>query len=116
MDGGGSVRRPRRRAQPPLGGRPLGHPPERSPIAEVTVPRNVRSREGIQVHQGHLAADEVTVLNAIPVTTPQRTLVDLAAVLRPHELAKAANQAEILRLPAPDRYRGHRGGKGCPTP
>jgi very-short-patch-repair endonuclease len=79
------------------------------PRIEVTAPR--RSRHGIQVHQARLAPDEVTVHNGIPVTTPARTLVDLAAVLRPDELEKAINQTEILRLPYPDlsRYRGHRG-------
>jgi hypothetical protein len=60
-----------------------------------------RSTGDIQVHQ----ARSPPVFNAIPVTTPQRTLVDLAVVLRPHELAKAANQADSRRLPAPDRDR-----------
>src|SRR3954447_4031840 len=83
---------------------------------EVTAPR--RSRHGIQVHQGRLAPDEVTVYHGIPVTTPARTLVDLAAVLRPDQLGKAVNQAEILRLPYPDlaRYTGRRGIKDLRRP
>jgi hypothetical protein len=84
---------------------------------EVTAPGRRRSTAAIQVHHARLAADEVTVLDAIPVTTAARTLIDLAQVLRPPELAKAANQIEILRLAAPDRnrYRGRRGVKGLPN-
>jgi hypothetical protein len=33
----------------------------------------VPPRKGIQVHHARLAADEVTVLDAIPVTTAART-------------------------------------------
>jgi hypothetical protein len=83
--------------------------PTARPQIEVTAPR--RSRHGIQVHQARLARDEVTVHDGIPVTTPARTLVDLAAVLRPDQLKQAVNEAEILRLPYPDlsRYKGRRG-------
>jgi very-short-patch-repair endonuclease len=82
----------------------------------VTAPR--RSRHGIQVHRARLAPDEITVENGIPATTPARTLVDLAAVLRPDEIKQAVNQAEILRLPYPDlsRYAGRRGIKHLRTP
>jgi very-short-patch-repair endonuclease len=84
---------------------------------EVTVAVKRRSTADIQIHHARLASDEVMVRDGIPVTTPQRTLVDLAAVLSSRELAKAANQAEILRLPAPDRnrYRGRRGIRALPT-
>ena len=90
-------------------------PSARSAI-DVTVDRKVRSREGIEVHRARLAPDEVTVRDGIPVTTAARTLVDLAAVLRPDALNAAARQAEILRLPYPDlgRYRGRRGTKSLP--
>ena len=40
----------------------------------------------------------MTVHRGIPVTTVPRTLLDLAAVLTPRQLARAVNQAEILRL------------------
>ena len=39
--------------------------------------------------------------DGIPVTTPARTLLDLAAVLQRHQLQQAINEAEILRLPGP---------------
>jgi very-short-patch-repair endonuclease len=78
---------------------------------EVTVPTKRRSASDIEIHCARLAPDEVTVHDGIPVTTPARTLVDLAAVLPPHKLDRAVNQAEILRLPFPDlaRYAGRRG-------
>jgi hypothetical protein len=64
---------------------------------EVTVPGHVRSREGIQVHQAHLPADEITVHHGIPITTLTRTLFDLAAVLPERQLERALNEAEVLR-------------------
>jgi very-short-patch-repair endonuclease len=78
---------------------------------EVTVPIKRRSLEDIQVHCARLAADEKTNHDGIPVTTPARTLVDVAAVLSPSEVDRALNHAEILRLPFPDlaRYAGHSG-------
>jgi len=45
-----------------------------------------------------LPPDEVTVREGIPVTTVPRTLFDLAAVLRPRQLERALNEAEVLRL------------------
>jgi putative AbiEi antitoxin of type IV toxin-antitoxin system/uncharacterized protein DUF559 len=65
---------------------------------EVTAPRGVRSRQGIQVHEARLADDEMTVERAIPVTTPARTLLDVAAVIPPSRLERAINEAEVLRL------------------
>jgi predicted transcriptional regulator of viral defense system len=65
---------------------------------EVAVPHGGRSKAGIHVHRIVLAADERTVERAIPVTTPARTLLDLAAVLPPHQIERAIEQAEVLRL------------------
>jgi hypothetical protein len=77
---------------------------------DVTVPRDVR-RPGLTVHRAQLPRDEVTTRDAIPVTTPARTLLDLAALLDEHKLARAAERAEALRLTSPtslqelmDRY------------
>jgi len=53
------------------------------------------------VHRAKLPADEVTTEDGIPVTTPARTLLDLAAVLDEHRLARAAERAEALRLTSP---------------
>jgi hypothetical protein len=57
-------------------------------------------RAGIRVHRPHvLADDEVTTLRGLPITTPARTLLDLAAAgLRERALATALDQAEQQRL------------------
>jgi hypothetical protein len=47
-------------------------------VVDITVPRDVRSRRGIRVHEG--VAELATHLS-IPVTTPARTLLDLAATM-----------------------------------
>jgi predicted transcriptional regulator of viral defense system len=67
---------------------------------EITAPRGCR-RPGIEGHDIRLAPDEVTVRRNIPVTTPARTLLDLAATLNEHQLARAAERAESLRLTSP---------------
>jgi Protein of unknown function (DUF559) len=68
---------------------------------EITVATPIRARPRIAVHRIALPADEVTVHEGVPVTTPARTLLDLAAVLKPHELERAANEAEVRRLASP---------------
>lgn len=45
-----------------------------------------------------LAADERTVHEGVPATSAMRTLLDLAAILDRAPLAKAVNEAEVLRL------------------
>ena len=42
--------------------------------------------------------DLSTVHQGIPVTTPSRTLLDLAAVIPRHQLERAVNEAEVQRL------------------
>lgn len=65
---------------------------------EVTVPRKVRSRRGIEVHHAALPSDEVTVTDGIPVTTVPRTLLDLAGVIDRRQLERAIHEAEVRRL------------------
>jgi very-short-patch-repair endonuclease len=65
---------------------------------DVTVPRRLRRRKGIRPHYARIAEDEREVLAGIPVTSVPRTLLDLATVVQPHELKRAAEQAEALRL------------------
>jgi very-short-patch-repair endonuclease len=49
---------------------------------DVTVPRHVRSRPGIRVHGvDHLPALATTVHEGIPLTTPARTIRDLAGTM-----------------------------------
>ena len=65
------------------------------------MPRAVRSRSGVHLQQAPLARDEITTRDGIPVTTPPRTLLDLAAVVPPHHLEKAMNEAERHHLTDP---------------
>jgi very-short-patch-repair endonuclease len=68
---------------------------------EVTVPGPRRSRTTLEVHRARLAADEVTTERGIPVTAPNRTLLDLAAVLDATQVERAINEAEFLRVTDP---------------
>jgi predicted transcriptional regulator of viral defense system len=68
---------------------------------DVTVPRRRRTRRGLRVHEDAVRTDEVTIHRGIPVTDVARTLLDLAAVLRPHQLESAINEAEHRRLASP---------------
>ena len=59
----------------------------------------LRSRDGIRVHRPRvLPDDEVTTLRGLPITTPARTLLDLAASARSATIAVAVDRAEQLRL------------------
>ncbi|MCB0864709.1 MAG: type IV toxin-antitoxin system AbiEi family antitoxin domain-containing protein [Solirubrobacterales bacterium] len=84
---------------------------------EVLVPSPRRARSGLIVRSANLPPDEVTVENDIPITTPVRTLLDLASVLAPDQLLKAVNEVHEQRrlwgaisLEAMiERHRGERG-------
>lgn len=67
---------------------------------EVTGPtRNGRARPGIVIHRvSTLLPDEVTVVDHIPCTTWARTLLDNAARLQAHELARAIEALEKQRV------------------
>ena len=67
---------------------------------EVITPRVCR-RPGIRAHRIVLPSDEVTIESGIPVTTPARTLFDLAAVVSQDQLEHAFNEAEVRRLTSP---------------
>ena len=68
---------------------------------DVSVPtRAGRARHaGIAVHRPRRLTDaDRTQHDAIPVTTPARTLADLAAILTPPQLERAVTATEELRL------------------
>jgi len=82
---------------------------------EVIVARE-RRRPGIHIHRVALPADEMTVARGIPVTTPTRTLLDLAEVISFHQLERAVHETEFRRLTSPlsldallARHAGRRG-------
>jgi very-short-patch-repair endonuclease len=66
----------------------------------VTVTRGDPRPAGVSVHRATPHASlEAAVHHALPLTTPTRTLHDLAATLTQRDLDRAVEQAQILRLP-----------------
>ncbi|HEU4701089.1 MAG TPA: DUF559 domain-containing protein [Conexibacter sp.] len=67
---------------------------------EITTGRRLRAeRPGIEVHHSAvLDAQDITTVEGIPVTSVERTLVDLAGVVSKDSLAKALREAEYLRV------------------
>ncbi len=78
----------------------LGIIPGGGPRTHVSVTtRSDRRQPRIALHRPRtLAADETTVVDAIPVTTPARTLLDLADHLTAARLRRACDSAERARL------------------
>ena len=74
---------------------------------DVTVARRGRRcHQGITVHTtGAFHPDDLTVIDGVPGTTVERTLLDLAEVVTPHQLQRAYEQAEKLRLLALGRLQ-----------
>lgn len=70
-------------------------------VVHVTVEGDTgRSRRGIRVHQ--TVSLDAVVHHGLPLTTPARTLKDLARHLPSHQLDRAREQAHILGLVIPD--------------
>jgi very-short-patch-repair endonuclease len=65
---------------------------------DVTVPVNRRGVEGVRVHRAKLDQTEITKRGPIPVTTPTRTLLDLASQVDKRSLERALREAIYLRL------------------
>jgi very-short-patch-repair endonuclease len=84
----------------------LGIRPTGEQLIQLSVPPSiVRRRPGIVVHRRILPAKEVCERKGIPVTTPVRTLVDLAARLDRARLEAAVNAADTLDLVDPESLR-----------
>lgn len=71
---------------------------------EVTAPGR-RNRPGIEIHRSPLSGRERTTWKGFPLTTPSRTLLDLAATLSPPRLRRAVEQAEVQRRLDVDELR-----------
>lgn len=68
-------------------------------VIDVTTLRRSASAKGIRVHESRtLLPGDISAIGGLPVTTPTRTLIDLADVLTPHRLERACHRAEISRL------------------
>jgi very-short-patch-repair endonuclease len=75
---------------------------DRSGPVHVGIPRSDRRRHGIRVHRMYdLRPDEITQIERIPVTTPGRTLLDVARTLGTRDLERALAQAYVRRLTHP---------------
>jgi hypothetical protein len=70
--------------------------PDAGSDVNVRVPENVRVRRpGIRTHRSRrLEADDVTRLDGLPITSPLRTLLDVAAVAGWRDLERAVARAE----------------------
>ena len=84
----------------------------------MTLPgRNARNRRGIRIHRVRdLYPTDITSRRNLQVTSPARTLLDLATRLTPRELARATEEAQVQRRVTPHslneqfkRYPKHRG-------
>lgn len=65
----------------------------------VRADRGQKAKEDLRIHRSTDLADwEVTEEDGIPVTTPARTLLDLAAVVPPHHLRRAVEHAVRLEI------------------
>ena len=73
----------------------------------TTTNRSRRSREGLILHETQ--APDVTLLHALPVTTPVRTLLDLAATRPRDEVERACSEALVLRLTTADELAQQHG-------
>lgn len=62
-------------------------------IVELTVPKERRRQAPGQVHRNRLEPDEIARTGTLPVTTPARTLIDLARVVAPEALEEALDDA-----------------------
>jgi len=72
----------------------------------VSVPAGRQHRRPyLQVHEVKLSPGDTRTFDSIPVTSPVRTLLDLACVLDEQRLEAAVNDADKLGLVAVDRMR-----------
>ena len=82
--------------------------PQAPRAVDVTIPGEAgrRQRRGLTIHRTRQLSDsEVTRRDGVPVTSPARTLLDLAEVLPCRPLERALDEAERLRLFKPRAIR-----------
>ncbi|MEA2178258.1 MAG: hypothetical protein QOG77_1555, partial [Solirubrobacteraceae bacterium] len=68
-----------------------------SGVPEVTLPRRIRPR-GIVAHEAALAAADKALNGNIPLTSPARTVVDLAHVLAERDVERLVREAYFRKL------------------
>jgi hypothetical protein len=76
-----------------------------------------QSRKGLRIHRARDLTGQTTTHDGIPVTTPARTILDLAATLQRRPLERLLDQAENTRLtdvPSLEALaRAHAGHRGA---
>jgi very-short-patch-repair endonuclease len=73
-------------------------PDGRRRVDVTTAAAGGRAKRGIDAHQCQLSPADVTTHRGVPITTPARTLLDLAEVVSQRELDRALEEALRLRL------------------
>jgi very-short-patch-repair endonuclease len=77
----------------------LPHPAKPRPVDVTVRSRDRARRAGIRIHcVESLDRRDTRRLHGIPITTPARTLLDLATALPPYMLERAVAEAEVRRL------------------
>jgi len=69
-----------------------------NPAIDIIHPGSARAHTGLRTHRMSLDGQDVGVRLGMRVTTPARTLLDLASVLDARHLARAVEEARVLRL------------------
>jgi hypothetical protein len=92
----------------------MGHRPDHQPVhvyvpGSVDDPRATPSIPGVVIHRGPpLHPDDVTTLDGMRITSPSRTLIDIAEVVTAAELRAAFASARELGLLDPEALRAAR--------
>lgn len=94
--------------------------PSRPASIDVLLPSGNRRHPGLRIRRIRtVRPDEITQLYRIPVTTVERTLLDLAACVAPRKLEQALALALARNLTRPDRVEAilarHEGEPGAPA-
>ena len=77
----------------------LSYPATQAPVDVTLVRAHAATRAGIRIHRARqLDRRDFRILSGLPITTPARTLLDLAAVVAPDELDRAFAKAQVRRL------------------
>src|SRR3954452_15859781 len=93
--------------------------PSRATIIDVTLPGTGgrQRRKDIRIHRARSLAGQTTTKDGIPVTTPGRTILDLAANLDRRGIERLLDRAENARLcddlPLGALARAHHGHRGA---
>jgi very-short-patch-repair endonuclease len=95
-----------------------GISPSSGRLIEVSGPTHRRSADGLRYRQARLHPDDLAEVDALPVTSVGRTLLDLAGVASRERVERALERAVRLRLFDPTeaqraiaRNKGKKGGK-----